>query len=127
MRLLWSQPKAAPVLLRLLGAYTDLAAQDLARSRRELTAGIVAAVVMAAGALFALLMLCLVVVAYTWDGRHRVAAIACMAGGFAAVAALAAWYRARFARDSAPFLDSVRREWREDRALLERLLTADED
>ena len=82
MRLLWSLPKAAPALLRHLAAYVDLASLDLARVSREFAAEFVACVVIAICALFALLMGCLVVVAFTWDTRYRVAAIAWMAGGF---------------------------------------------
>ncbi len=126
MRVLWSLPKAAPALLRHVGAYLELAAQDLARYRRELTAQLLATAVMAVGALLALFMGCLVVVALTWDTRYRVTAIGVMCGGFLAVAALAALYRANVARDSAPLLDTVRREWREDRVILERILAEEE-
>ncbi len=126
MRLLWSLPKAAPALLRHAGAYLELAAQDLERYRRELTAQILATAVMAVGALLALFMGCLLVVALTWDTRYRVAAIAVMGGGFLTVAALAALYRANVARDSAPLLDGVRREWREDRVILERIMAGEE-
>ena len=34
MRVLWSLPKAAPALLRHLGAYVELAALDLERAKR---------------------------------------------------------------------------------------------
>ncbi len=124
MRLLWSLPKAAPALLRHVAAYVDLASLDLARACREFAAEFVACVIIAICALFALLMGCVVVVAYTWDTHYRVAAIAWMAGGFLVGAIAAALYRSRVARAKSRMLDSVRRQWQEDRVLLERILAA---
>lgn len=126
MRLLWSLPKAAPALLRHLAAYVDLASLDLARASREFAAEFVACVIIAICALFALLMGCLVVVAFTWDTRYRVAAIAWMAGGFLVGAIAAALYRSSVARKKSRMLDSVRRQWQEDRVLLERILASSE-
>lgn len=126
MRLLWSLPKAAPVLLRHLVAYADLASLDLAKAREEIAAEFVASAIAAICGLFAVFMGCLVVVAYTWDTPHRVSAIAWMGGGFLAVAIAAAAYRANAARAKSQFLASVRRQWQEDRVLLERLLSSDQ-
>ena len=127
MRALWSLPKAAPALLRHIGAYFDLAALDLARTQRELTAELVATAVIAVCALFAVFLACLVVVAYTWDTAYRVAAIAWMSGGFLAVAIAAFIYRSSVARARTPMLSDVRRVWQEDRVILERILSANED
>ncbi|HEY5263554.1 MAG TPA: hypothetical protein VIJ37_01075 [Steroidobacteraceae bacterium] len=127
MRLLWSLPKAAPVLLRHLAAYAELAALDFARAQRELKTQLVACAVLAVCLLFAILMGCLAVVACTWDTRYRLAAIAWMGGGFLVAAFLAALYRSNAARAQAPFLTSVRREWHEDRVILERILASDEE
>ena len=127
MRLLWSLPKAAPALLRHLAAYADLASLELARAGREIAAQIVASAIVAICSLFALSLGCLAVIAYTWDTPHRVAAIAWMAGGFLGLALAAAVYLAGVARSRSQFLASVRREWLEDRVLLERLLSSDQD
>jgi uncharacterized membrane protein YqjE len=127
VRLLWSLPKAAPALLRLLAAYVDLASLDLARAQREIAGQVLAAVILIVCGLFALCMSCLVVVAYTWDTPHRISAIAGMGIGFFVIAVVAAVYRARAARSSSPFLASVRQQWRDDRVLLERLLSSDQD
>jgi uncharacterized membrane protein YqjE len=127
VRLLWSLPKAAPALLRHLAAYADLASLELARAGREITAQIVASAIVVICALFALSLGCLAVIAYTWDTPHRVAAIAWMAGGFLGLALAAAVYLAGVARSRSQFLASVRREWLEDRVLLERLLSSDQD
>ena len=62
---------------------------------------------------------CLAVVAYTWDTPHRVSAILWMGAGFLGAAIAAAVYRARAACSTSPFLASVRREWLEDRVLVE--------
>lgn len=127
MRLLWSLPKAAPALLRHLAAYVDLASLDLARTCREITAEFLASAIVAICALFAILMGCLAVVALTWDTPHRVTAIAWMGGGFLVVAAVAAVYRSSVVRARSPLLASVRREWQDDRVILERILSSDED
>lgn len=127
MRLLWSLPKAAPALLRHLAAYVDLASLDLARSRREIAAELLASAVAGICVIFAVLMGCLAVVAYTWDTPNRMSAIAWLGGGFLLVAVVAAVYRSKAARSRSRFLASVRREWQEDRVLLERILSSDQD
>lgn len=127
MRLLWSLPKAAPALLRHLAAYVDLASFDLARTRREIAAEFLATAVAAVCGLFAVLLGCLAVVAYTWDTPHRVTAIVWMGGGFLGVAIVALAYRANAVRAKSEFLASVRRAWEEDRVLLERILSSDPD
>lgn len=127
MRGLWSLPKAAPALMRHIGAYIELAALDLARAQREITAQVVAAAIAAICALFAVFMFCLGVVAYTWDTAYRVAAIAWMGGGFLLIAIAAVIYRARLGRARSPLLSDVKREWQEDRVILERILSSDEN
>jgi uncharacterized membrane protein YqjE len=125
--MLWSLPKAGPALLRHLGAYVDLASLDLARRQREMTTELLAFAVVAICGLFAVFMGCLAVVACTWNTPHRVAAIAWMGGGFVVVAIAAAAYRANAARSKSQFLATVRREWQQDRVLLERILSSDQD
>jgi uncharacterized membrane protein YqjE len=123
VRLLWSLPKAAPALLRHLAAYAELAAYDLKRSQREISANIAVSVVALVSVFFAVLMGCATVVAITWDTPQRVPAIEWMGGGFLLVAVIALFYRASLKRGQAPFLDSVRRAWEEDRVILERILS----
>ena len=127
MRLLWSLPKAAPALLRHLAAYVDLAGLDFARAQREITGQIFSVAIIIICGLFALFMGCLAVVAYTWDTPHRVSAIVWMGMVFLGIAIVAAWFRARAARSTSPFLASVRRQWLEDRVLLERVLSSDQE
>ncbi|MGC2028428.1 MAG: hypothetical protein WA642_00240 [Steroidobacteraceae bacterium] len=127
MRLLWLLPKAAPALLRHLVGYIDLVSLDLRRAQRELVAELVTSAILAICALFALLMGCLAVVAYTWDTPYRMTAIAWMGGGFLVAAIVAAGYRIKAVRAKSEFLGSLRREWHADRALLERILTAEEE
>ncbi len=112
--------------MRHVGAYIELAELDLARAQRELTAQLVAIGVVAICALFAVILACLGVVAYTWDTPYRVAAIAWMGGGFLVLAIAAGIYLVRLARARSPLLADVRREWQEDRVILERIL-ADEE
>ena len=126
MRLLWLLPKAAPALLRHLVGYIDLVSLDLGRAQREWVAELVISAILAICALFALLMGCLAVVAYTWDTPYRMTAIAWMGGGFLIATVVAAAYRIKAVRAKSEFLGSVRREWHADRALLERILSEEE-
>ncbi len=127
MRLFWLLPRAAPALLRHIAAYAELAGLDLAKAQREFTAQLVVWALLAVCLWFALLMGCLVVIACTWDTHYRVAAIAWMAGGFLLLAVFAALYRSSLARSQSPFLATVRQEWKEDRVILERFLSSDQD
>lgn len=127
MRLLWRLPKAAPALLRHMVAYVDLASLDLARGQREISSEILASAIVAVCGLFAVFMGCLAVVAYTWDTPYRLTAIAWMAGGFLIAAIAAAVYRYNVARAKSEFLAAVRREWRQDRMLLESILSSGQD
>jgi len=127
VRLLWSLPKAAPALLRHFAAYVDLASLDLVRAQREITAELLASAIVVICGLFAVFMGCLAVVACTWDTPYRVTAIAWLGGGFVLVAVAAAVYRSIVVRAKSPMLGSVRREWQQDRVLLERILSSDQD
>jgi uncharacterized membrane protein YqjE len=127
MRRIWTLSKAAPALLRHVVGYIELAGIDLARTQREFTAQLIAVAVVAFCALFALFLSCLAVVAYYWDTPHRVAAIAWMGGGFLLIALGAAIYLSRAARARAPLFADVRREWQQDRVILERILSDDDE
>jgi uncharacterized membrane protein YqjE len=127
MRLLWSLPKAAPALLRHMAAYAELAGQDLEDMQRGYGARLFAAAIVGLCVFFVMLSGCLVVVALTWDTPYRVTAVAWMGGVFLLIAVIAAVYRAQVVSAQAPFLSGVRREWREDRVILERILASDED
>jgi len=82
--------------------------------------------VLAICALFALILACLGVVAYTWDTPHRVPAIAWMVFGFLVLAIAAAVYLSRLLRGRSALLADVRREWQQDRVILERILSDDQ-
>jgi uncharacterized membrane protein YqjE len=127
MRRIWTLSKAAPALLRHVIAYVELAGLDLARTQRELTAQLIAGAVIGICAIFALLLGCIAVVACTWDTPNRVAAIVWMAGGFLLIAVAAAIYLSRAARARLPMFAQVRREWQEDRVILERILSDDDE
>jgi uncharacterized membrane protein YqjE len=111
--------------MRHIGAYVELAGLDLARTQREIMSQVVALAIVAICALFAVFLICLGVIAYTWNTPYRLAAIGWMAGGFIVAAVAAALYRARSARDRSPLLADVHREWQEDKVILERILSAD--
>ena len=126
MRVLWLLPKAAPALLRHIGAYVELVALELEQSRRELSINILAAVVAGVCVFFAVLMGCVVIVALTWDTPYRVPAVAWTGGAFLAVAVLALIYRSKVMKDQQAFLTLVKREWQEDVVVLESILAEPE-
>jgi uncharacterized membrane protein YqjE len=106
--------------------YAELVAEDLEQTNRDLGARLVAAAVLGVSLFFVIFCACLMVVAMTWDTPHRLSAIGWMFGAFVVVAIIAARYRSGMLREQAPFLATVRREWREDRVILERILSPDE-
>ena len=127
MRLLWLLPKLAPPLLRHVFAYIDLAGQELEHTQRNFAARMLAGAVVGFCVFFVILSGCLLVLAMTWDTPYRVAAVAWMGGVFLLVAVVAAAYRVQVVNRQGPFFDAMRREWQEDRMILERLLSTHED
>src|SRR5450631_1069065 len=127
MRLLWSLPKAAPALLRHVLAYAELAGQDLDQLQRDFGARLLAAVIVGICVFFLVLTGCLLVVAMTWDTPHRVSAIIWMGVAFLLIAVIAVAYRYQVLNSQPPFLATVRREWAEDRVILDRILSPDEE
>jgi uncharacterized membrane protein YqjE len=127
MRLLWSLPKAAPALLRHILGYVELAVQDVDQLQRDFGARLLAAVIVGICIFFLLLTGCLLVVALTWDTPHRVAAIVWMGVAFLVIAVIAVGYHFQVLTAQPPFLATVRREWKEDRVILDHILSPDEE
>lgn len=107
-------------------AYAELAVEDLEQAQRDLGAGLVASLIFGVCMLFLVFTACLAVVALTWDTPYRVTAIACMAGVFLVIALVAGLKRARVIGSKSRFLGTVRREWAEDRVILEKILSEQE-
>jgi uncharacterized membrane protein YqjE len=126
MRVLWLLPKAAPALLRHIGAYVELLALELEQSRRDQTFNVLAAVVAGVCVFFAVLMGCVVIIALTWDTPYRVSAVAWTGGAFLIVAVLALIYRSNAMKGQQPFLATVKREWAQDAAVLENIIAEPE-
>lgn len=123
MRLLWSLPKAIPAILRHLIAYAELIGEDLEQAKRDIAARLIAAAILLVCVFFTVLCAFSIVVALYWDTSNRVAAIACMGGVFLALSIACGLYRAKLLGGQAAFLSTVRREWSEDRAILEKILS----
>jgi|SRR5579859_6448057 len=127
MRLLWSLPKAAPALLRHVVAYVELAGQDLDQMQRDFSARLLAGIIVLVCVFFVVLTACVLVVAMTWDTPHRVTAIVGMGVAFLVIAIIAVAYRSQVLSAQAPFLATVRREWAQDRVILDRILSPEEE
>jgi uncharacterized membrane protein YqjE len=113
--------------MRHIGAYVDLIGLDLQRAQREIIAQMVATAIVAICVLFVLFLVCMGVIAYTWNTPYRVAAIACMAGVFSVVAVGALIFRSRISRQRPTMFADLQREWQEDKVILERFLSSDEE
>jgi uncharacterized membrane protein YqjE len=113
--------------MRHVGAYVELVGLDLQRAQREIMAQVVATAIVAICILFAVFLVCMGVIAYSWNTPYRVAAIAWMAGAFMIIAIGALIFRARMARGQSPMFSDVQREWQEDKVILERILSSDEE
>ena len=121
--MLWLLPKAAPVLLRHLAAYAQLAALDLGRAKRRLVAQLVAVVTMLVGVMLAALFGCIAIIAYAWDTPYRVGSIAAIAGTFLLIGIIAAIFLSRLGQRQPALFATLRQEWREDQAIWESILS----
>jgi len=127
MRLLWSLPKAVPALLKHLLGYVELAGQDLEQSQRDFGARLLAGAVLVVSGFFVILTACILVLALTWDTPRRVPAIGWMMGVFIVITVFAAVYRSNILRTQAPLLATVRKEWAQDRVIIQHILSPDEE
>src|ERR1700753_3042702 len=108
--------------MRHIGAYVELVGLDLQRTQRQ----VVATTIVAICILFAVFLICMGVIACTWDTPYRIAAIAWMAGAFVIIAIGALIFRSRISRARSPMFSDVQREWQEDKVILERILSSDD-
>lgn len=127
MRMLWSLPKAAPLLARHFAAYVELALEDLATAQEEMAARLLASALLLFSLFFVVMMACLAVVARTWDTPNRFPAILWMGAVFLLIAVCCAVYKSRIADGRTSLFASVRREWEEDRVVLDHVLSANPD
>jgi uncharacterized membrane protein YqjE len=116
-------PRAAPVLLRHLGAYAELAAQELARTRASMAARAGGYLLVAVGLAGAAAMGCVAIIAANWDTPQRMAAIYALLAFFLGLAAAAAAYGRRLRATQPPVFGQLRREWRLDQVIVGRMLS----
>ena len=127
MRTVRSVSQLAAVLLRHLGAYAELAEEDLARCRIQIGLAAGGLLMLLASLLFAVQMLCLAAVAAAWDTPVRMPVIFGLLGLFTILTVGAVIHLRRLLRARAPVLGAVRREWELDRRILLRLLSGERD
>jgi uncharacterized membrane protein YqjE len=108
-----------PALLRHVVAYGDLIVDEAAAAACELRRQLLGlAVALTAGGVAAL-MACVWVIAVTWDGPHRVQAVAALCISFALLAVAGAWYARSGILPGQPRpFERLRAEWRADREQL---------
>jgi uncharacterized membrane protein YqjE len=117
-----SLPQAVPILLRHLLAYAELAEEDLQHISRRATGRLLALAVALLGAIFMLFMICVAVIAAVWDTPHRMAAILWLLGFFVLLTAGALYAALGRMREDTSMFAGVKKEWSQDRVILERLL-----
>ena len=113
---------AAPYLLRHLGSYAALAAEDVRAAGGHWRRRAVAMVVGLLSGALAVLLTCLVIVAATWDTHYRVVAIGVMALIFVAIAGSCLFLARSAGQRSHASLARLRRAWAEDRTILKKLM-----
>jgi len=120
--MLASLSRLAPVLLRHIDAYGEVAAEDAKDAASSLSASLHLGAAAFGAALVATLMLCVWIVMLTWDQPWR----GWVPFGLAALFALGAYGCLRAMRRRQPgaatLFARLRGEWRRDRDLMERAL-----
>lgn len=118
--MLKSLQSAVPILLRHLDGYIELAEQDWAAAKISLRERLQLTAVAMVGAVFSLLAICLFVVAATWDTDYRLLAIGLMTCLFIATTVSAI---VKLGKKKEAAFDRLRREWEQDRDVVQRLLS----
>ena len=107
--------RLVPALLRHIIAYSDLLIDETAAAGRQWRRQLLGISILLASGGVAALMLCVWVIAATWDGPHRLQAIGGLFGVFTLIAAGGAWYATHGWADKAPRpFERIAAEWRED-------------
>jgi uncharacterized membrane protein YqjE len=113
--------RLAPLVLRHLSAYADVAGEDAREAAALVARKLLSLLAAAACGFIALLMLCILLLALTWDGPWRAWTAAGLAVAFAGAAAALGWPALR--RTAGPdrlFFPRIRGELHRDRELIER-------
>lgn len=103
-----------PALLRHLVAYSDLLIDETAAAAREWRRQLLGLAIVLAASGVAALLGCAWVIAATWDGPHRLHAIAGLFAGFIAIAVSGAAYGRGWAQQAPRPFERIGAEWRED-------------
>ncbi len=118
--MLESVQKVIPIVIRHLDGYVDLVEHDLSVAKKATVSRAKSLALLSVSVMFALLFTCLLIVAIAWDSDYRLLTIGLIAGGFVAVAIASGTLFVRQRQE--PFA-SLKREWREDRALMKSILS----
>lgn len=107
--------RLVPALLRHIIAYSDLLIDESAAAGRQWRRQLLGIAILLTSGGVAALMVCAWVIAATWDGPHRLQAIAGLFAGFTIIALGGAWYASHgwAGRTPRPF-ERIAAEWRED-------------
>jgi hypothetical protein len=107
--------RLVPALLRHIIAYSDLLIDETAAAGRQWRRQLLGIAILLASGGVAALMACAWVIAATWDGPHRLQAIAGLFAGFTVIALAGAWYASHGWAVTAPKpFERIAAEWRED-------------
>lgn len=119
-----SLSRLVPVALRHLDAYKDIAEKEAQDAITALAGRATVAMIAIGAGMFAVSMLCVSVIAATWDGPYRIWTPAALAALFALGAVLARRELVRYRAGNATLFPRLRRELLADRELLKRSLSS---
>ncbi len=107
--------RLVPALLRHVIAYSDLLLDETAAAGRQWRRQLLGVAILLAAGGIAALMVCAFVIGATWDGPHRLHAIAALFAGFTIIALGGAWYANHGWTQQTPRpFERIGAEWRED-------------
>jgi len=126
VRIVAALPRIAPLLARHALGYADLATEELAVAGALLRQRMRATAACAVAAGLAVLMLCCLAIAVSWDTPHRITVIAVLALAFVTASIIAGEVARGLRQKSAQLFPRLRTEWINDRELLRETLATRE-
>jgi uncharacterized membrane protein YqjE len=123
LRAMQTLQRAAPVLLRHVASYLELAKHDVTVTSATLLRRLTMLLIIIVSGLLSLCLACVLVIAAMWNSPYRLLTIGLLVAGFAIIGITLSIYLITRPRLQ-PFI-VVRREWKVDRALINRWLLSE--
>jgi uncharacterized membrane protein YqjE len=122
--LLHALPRIAPLLVRHVIGYADLAGEELDGIALRLRRRAIAAATCALAAFISVLLGCVLVIALAWETPYRYWVIAGLAVAFCGTALIAGATVRRERREGGRLFGRLREEWSQDRQALQQIMAS---